>query len=141
MTELSPAQLAVVTSGLALESPPTTQEVTISTRRSAELGQWATAERLDGLLWNAVAAGEIAVQPVDDVAAGMEEWRNSVRDRHLAALRSSLVAESTGAVAVAALQSEGITPLLFKGLANAHLDYPDPLRGGRSSCGSAGSPQ
>ena len=126
MTELSPAQLAVLASGLTLDLPVARRPVAVSAHQCAELGQWAAVERLDGLLWNAVATGEIVVRPADDVEAGMEKWRKDIRDCHLAGLRSSLAAESTGAIAVATLQRKGITPLLFKGLANAHLDYPDP---------------
>ncbi len=126
MTELSPAQLAVLASGLTLDLPVARRPVAVSAHQCAELGQWAAVERLDGLLWNAVATGEIAVRPADDVEAGMEKWRKDIRDCHLAGLRSSLAAESTGAIAVSTLQRKGITPLLFKGLANAHLDYPDP---------------
>ncbi len=48
------------------------------------------------------------------------------RVAHLAGLRGSLAAEATGVAAVAALADAGIEPTLFKGLANAHLDYDRP---------------
>lgn len=126
MTLLTPAQLAVVTSGLPLEPPATNQPVIVSAQESARLAQWAAVERLNGLLWNAVATGEVILQPVAGDDFPTERCRDEARDRHLEGLRSSLAAEATGALAVMILQRAGITPFLFKGLANAHLDYPDP---------------
>jgi hypothetical protein len=127
MTDLTAAQLAVVTSGLPLDGvAPRVRGLTISARELDELVGWALGERLDGLLWNALHVGDLIVAPGD------LEWDAGVidraRDGHLAGLRSSLAAEATGAHAVAVLKAVGVEPFLFKGLANAHLDYPDPAQ-------------
>ena len=86
-----------------------------------ELVRWASDERLTGLLALTLAAGAIVADPT----AG-SDLDDVVETAHLAALRTSLAAEATGVVAVAALRRAGIEPYLFKGMANAHLDYADP---------------
>jgi hypothetical protein len=143
---LTPAQRAVATFGLAptADSPDEHPPGTAGPRTTgpgttgsdpvepdaAELGElitWAQTERLDGLLWSALTAGRIRTPSVGDRAVTeVEEALDGARDAHLSGLRSSLAAEATGVAAVAALTRAGIEPILFKGLANAHLDYDRP---------------
>jgi hypothetical protein len=130
-TPLTAAQRAVVLSGVPVASsagpaqPPADQPVPIAHDELNDLIGWATRERLGGLLWRAWDSGELSVRadgssaPID-VAAALDEAL-------LAGMRSSLAAEATGLAAVVALRSAGIDAVLFKGLANAHLDYGDPI--------------
>ena len=77
----------------------------------------ATNDRVQGLLWAAVEAGAV-------IGAG--ELIERAHDAHLAALRSSLVAEETTVLTVDALQMAGVDARILKGVAVAHLDHVNP---------------
>ncbi len=121
---LSRAQQTVLGCGLPISPDGRIEQASIPPIGPAELDdlvRWASNERITGLLVLALDAGAIVVEP----PAG-SELDNAVQTAHVAALRSSLAAEATGVVAVAALRHAGIDPYLFKGMASAHLDYADP---------------
>jgi hypothetical protein len=136
--ELTPAQLAIASFGL----PPTAdssherevgtaepesvgrvelETVDVGTAELGELTAWAETERLDGLLWSALTTGRIRTPNADG-----RHGEAVARAAHLAGLRSSLAAEATGVAAVEVLTQAGIEPVVFKGVANAHLDYDRP---------------
>lgn len=75
----------------------------------------AIEHRIPGLLARAVASGPSQPSRSEDVAAA-----------HLAALRTVLVCEATAVRATRALTAAGISSRALKGVALAHLDYPDP---------------
>lgn len=145
MSDLSAAQRAVATIGL----PDASTNDGGAPRAGRHLGHdeltaligWAARERLDGLLWLALTTGRIAGPPSTTghrnapseglEVAGSETAPGPTLDErarhiHLTGLRSSLAAEATAATAIATLRDAGIAAHVFKGLANAHLDYDTP---------------
>jgi hypothetical protein len=75
----------------------------------------AIEHRIPGLLAQAVAGCPLQTWRSEDVVAA-----------HLAALRTALVCEATAVLATCALTTAGISSRALKGVALAHLDYPDP---------------
>ena len=118
------------------------------------LVNWAGHERLDGLLWSVLTSGDgLTAGASDDTHNGngnghghghghgkgdngantdnadnanVDRLRQQASDSHVRGLRSSLAAEAAAVAAVDALDATGIDVTLFKGLANAHLDYTRP---------------
>ena len=120
MSALSVAQRAVLFAGLPSEVIARDRAI----NSPVELGpllQWASTERLVGLLSSAVVHGELVIDGDDDASGQLAEALHR-------ALRSSLAAEATAVVAVTELRRRGIEAVLFKGSANAHLDYPSPAQ-------------
>jgi len=134
--DLSAAQRTVLMSGLTAASIDPRGSATVDERELGELVGWAAQERLDGLLWNALMSGELVVggeHDADGAPRGVDDdvQRDGrsyalARETHLTNLKASLAAEATAAVSITALRGAGIDAFLFKGLANAHLDYADP---------------
>jgi hypothetical protein len=79
---------------------------------SASLG-WAAKNRLIGLLF--AAAGGVGEEVPGDIA-----------EVCLTTLRQGLAVEVEACRAVATLTAAGLGPIVFKGVASAHLDYPAP---------------
>ena len=73
--------------------------------------------RIQGLVWRAIDTGAVVAD--DEVMA-------FALDAHLAALRTSLVAEETGVLALDALSGAGLEGRILKGIAIAHLDHVNP---------------
>ncbi len=91
--------------------------VTLTSGQADPLFTWASDHRLGGLLWAALDGGAITLATADIERA---------RDLQLGELRRSLRIEATAAQVVEALAEAGVRSRLLKGLAAAHLDYPDP---------------
>ncbi len=117
---LSVAQRAVLFTGLP-GAVVARDAATISPVELGPLLQWASNERLAGLLSWAVGCGELVIDGGDDEGAQVAEALHR-------ALRSSLAAEATAVVAVTELRRRGVEAVVFKGTANAHLDYPSPTQ-------------
>jgi len=94
-----------------------TRTVALDHDQAACLQTWVGDRRLSGLLWAAVDGGALTLPEADIERA---------RDLHLGELRTTLRIEATAAQVVEALAAAGIGSRLLKGLAAAHLDYPDP---------------
>ncbi len=62
----------------------------------------------------------------EGVIGGPEWFLAETRERHLAALRTSMRCEHMAVHAVRTLSAAGIRSRTLKGVALAHLDYPDP---------------
>lgn len=77
----------------------------------------AVEHRVQGLLWRAIAAGRVSAD---------HSVRSAARDAHLAALRTSLMAEETAVLACTALDAAGVDSRVLKGIAISHLDHDDP---------------
>lgn len=118
MADLSPAQRAVLWTGLRPPDPP----IEVAETDLASLCAWAQRERLGGLLWHAFSTGELRV----DTAGERPEVPQRIVETHMAGLRASLAAEATAVLATRVLSDAGVDCVVFKGVANAHLDYPDP---------------
>jgi hypothetical protein len=82
---------------------------------------WAVDERLTGLLGDAIDEGTIVLEP--RAAAGLAD---EAREAHRMVVRHALGAEATAIEVIELLADRSIVAYPFKGLANAHLDYPDP---------------
>lgn len=118
VASLTADQRAVVTFGLPGLGSPTPEPMDgPELDPQGDLVGWAARERLDGLLWGALSHDRIRSD---------DELRRRASEAHLTGLRSSLNAEATAVAAVATLADAGIETFVFKGLANAHLDYDRP---------------
>jgi hypothetical protein len=82
---------------------------------------WAVDERLTGLLGDAIDEGTIVLEPRS--AAGLAD---EAREAHRTVVRHTLGAEATAIEVIELLAGHSIVAYSFKGVANAHLDYPDP---------------
>lgn len=91
--------------------------IPVEAAEMAAIRGWAHDERLDGLLWAAVEGGAF---DLDDTMT------EAVRDDHLRGLRATLTVEAVAADVVTHLGAAGLASRLLKGIAAAHLDYPDP---------------
>lgn len=115
---MTPVQQLVLEAGLPGSTPRRDRAPTVRDDSLPELIEWAVDERLTGLLSHAIEEGALAVES-DDLA-------NQAHDAHHSVLRTALAAESAAVRTVALLADLGIEAYAFKGVANAHLDYPDP---------------
>lgn len=79
----------------------------------------AAAHRVQGLLWSAIGQGHVVGD--DDVVT-------SARVATARALRTCLIAEETGLLAIDAMTDAGVDVRALKGLAISHLDHVDPAR-------------
>lgn len=105
---LSVAQQSVVSHGLSMADP-----TGVVVADLVQLLPWAAEHRLVGLLHEAtISLGTTVPDEINDV--------------HLALLRHVLGVEVDTCRAVNALGGVGIDAVVFKGVAAAHLDYPDP---------------
>jgi len=116
--DLDAAKRAVLMWGLPVgeagdRSPP----IEVAAHQLEELIDWCHAERFEGLLRGASESGHLVV---DEVGSSL------ITDAELGALRRTLTCEGVAAELVALLTEHGIRSWLLKGLATAHLDYPDP---------------
>jgi hypothetical protein len=118
---LTDAQRTVLATGLpGLDLPA----VPVTPAELLALTGWASGERLDGLLWQAVSAGDLLLDDGDPASA--QAAREAVMGANVNGLRISLAAEATALDAIGVLRAAGVEPYLFKGLATSHLDHPDP---------------
>lgn len=116
MTDLHPITLSVLTYGL-LEGPAA------GSLRAPDPNEWAAVRDevarngLIGLLASACQDGAVALAPgqLDDLRALQQS-----------AAASALRIEAVALRVIERLETEGIPVRLLKGLASAHLDYPDP---------------
>ena len=104
---LDAAQRFVVAHGLPTDTP------VVSAPDLVELLAWAAEHRLVGLVY------EAARSPGPDVP-------NAITDAHIAMLRHGIGVEVAACRAVRVLRMAGVDAVVFKGVAAAHLDYPDP---------------
>lgn len=113
-TDIAAARAVVL--GWALPGA-TTRPVALTSEQADTLFTWAAGHRLGGLLWAALDGGAITLAPAEAERA---------RDLHVGELRTTLRIEATAARVVETLAAAGVDSWLLKGLAAAHLDYPDP---------------
>ena len=114
MSDVSDVLRAAVSFGLPGAAAPAN---TTCLPLSADVINLAVANRVQGLLWSAVNAG---------VVVGDNTIVGEVRDAHLAALRTCLIAEETAVLALEALGLARIDVRVLKGIAIAHLDHDEP---------------
>jgi hypothetical protein len=113
--ELTPAARWVAAHGLSTRLAPPSRP--LDDREWADLVRHVRAHRLEGLLVDAVASGSLPVTDAQgEVAAELEIELTRARMWHERRLREVVELVEAGGFEVRAL----------KGLALAHLDYPDP---------------
>ena len=115
MIELHPLTRVVATHGLP--DAGQTSPGPVEPDDWARLHREVTAHGLIGLLGAAVADGTI---DLDDEAT------SAVADRHLTAALTALDVEAGALEAIDHLAAQGLPVRLLKGVASAHVDYPDP---------------
>lgn len=104
-------------SGWGVSAATNTAPITLDEPEAASLLLWAESQGIDGVLWAAIDEGAVALD------AGSAQ---RARDTHVLRQHHSLAAELGAAEATDKLNTVGIAAWLLKGLAAAHLDYPDP---------------
>lgn len=112
----SPTARAIAAYGLAgttLNLPDTA----LSEREFTRLHAAVRAQRITGLLWSAVCSGAFPITP---------SQCERIEESHLQSLAGALVLEHLVVETVRSLQQADIAVRVLKGVALAHLDYPDP---------------
>jgi len=119
---MTPLERAVFAAGIPLpEVSSGHRHVAADPESFRSLLRWAADERLTGLLCQAIGDGSIAL----DTPSG-SSLADEVHEAHRTLVRHSLGAEATAIEVIELLAEDGIVAYPFKGVANAHLDYPDP---------------
>ncbi len=77
-------------------------------------------QRVSGVVLDAAIDGALEKWPSDTV--------EQLRTLHLGALRTCVSVEAAAVETVSLLDQAGLTPVVLKGCATAHLDYPDPAQ-------------
>jgi hypothetical protein len=111
----------VLAAGLPDERSTDDRAVRIDEESFRQLLVWAVQQRLTGLLCEALQQGSLVVE-----AGCADELVEQAHDAHRSALHHALAAEATAVTISSLLAAMGIAAYAFKGIANAHLDYPDP---------------
>ncbi len=111
-TRPKPGELAVVNHGLPGWKG---DSGSAATEQLAELASWAAEHRLTGLLYECMVAADLDVPPI-------------VAELHLGTLRQAVSVEVEACRAIGVLRRSGLEPIVFKGVAAAHLDYADPAQ-------------
>ncbi|MGB8860470.1 MAG: nucleotidyltransferase family protein, partial [Ilumatobacteraceae bacterium] len=94
-----------------------TEPLTVPDSMAPVLLDGVRRQRIAGLLCAALADGSMRATP---------EFHEAAREAHLAGLRTSLACEATAVVTALTLSAAGVPCRVLKGIALAHLDYPDP---------------
>ena len=119
---MTPLERAVLTVGLPVRAASDGHPPAVADPESFRLLMaWAVAERLTGLLCQAIDDGSIVL----DTPSG-SSLADEAREAHRTVVRHTLGAEATAIEVVELLSDHGMVAYPFKGVANAHLDYPDP---------------
>lgn len=100
-----------------LRDEPTHRPVGIGPGIATDVLGAAAQHRITGLLAHAAEQRYVLAD---------DEFLSAVREQHLAALRTCLRCEAVAASVTVALRAAGIDSRVLKGVAMAHLDYPDP---------------
>ena len=119
---MTPLERAVLTVGLPVPAASDGHPPAVADPESFRLLMaWAVDERLTGLLCQAIDDGSIVL----DTPSG-SSLADEAREAHRTVVRHTLGAEATAIEVIELLSDHGIVAYPFKGVANAHLDYPDP---------------
>ena len=119
---MTPLERAVLTAGRPQDEASAGHRRLVADPESfRRLMAWAVDERLTGLLCQAIEDGSIGF----DTSSG-SSLIDEAYEAHRTVVRHTLGAEATAIEVIELLADHGIVAYPFKGVANAHLDYPDP---------------